>query len=333
MNEIPTITAITSTLSETDLGKFVIARYGLSENATCKLFRTGINHTYMISGETGKFALRVYFKNWKTELEISEELRLLDLLDESGVGVSKAIGDLNGNRIQTLIAPEGLRYAVLFTFGEGDKVRFMTEETCFTIGSVMAKMHNATSNKPLQRLTFDENSLLHSAYQNITGIFVEELSEINYLKQKIDKISENFNSQKFGNCPNGIVHLDIWYDNMSVKNDTEITLFDFDNCGNGKLVLDVAYFCKQLFHIELDKEVYERKAASFLQGYRSQRDLSTDEISLIPDCGTAIFIYYLGMQASRFDWSNIFLSENYLKMYVGRIKTWNDYHENKLSSH
>jgi len=46
MNIFP-VTA--STLSATALGEFVKEKYGLNKNYTCKLFRTGINHTYLIS--------------------------------------------------------------------------------------------------------------------------------------------------------------------------------------------------------------------------------------------------------------------------------------------
>jgi len=114
-----------------------------------------------------------------------------------------------------------------------------------------------------------------------------------------------------------------------VNQEDGITIFDFDNCGNGPLILDVGYFCKQLFFIEADKEEYESKVKSFLEGYLQIRNLSDNELQLIPESGAAIFIFYLGVQAKRFDWSNIFYTENYLKMFVGRIKDWIDYHENK----
>ena len=71
------------------------------------------------------------------------------------------------------------------------------------------------------------------------------------------------------------------------------------------------------------------KVESFLNGYRKERSLSEDELKLIPEAGASIFIFYLGVQAQRFDWSNIFLTENYLKMFVGRIKNWIDYYEAK----
>ena len=118
----------------------------------------------------------------------------------------------------------------------------------------------------------------------------------------------------------GTVHLDIWYDNMSITDDGEITLFDFDNCGYGWLILDIGYYCMQLYHIETDKRIYEEKKRSFLEGYRSITDITDDEVRLLPQAGAAIWIYYLGIHAERFDtFSNNFLSANFVKMFIGKM--------------
>ncbi|MPS73911.1 MAG: homoserine kinase [Chryseobacterium sp.] len=318
-----------STLSETELGKFIQEKYNLNENFDCKLFRTGVNHTYFLSDTTTKYVVRVYCHQWRTKSEIQEELELLKLLQSHNLSISFPVADKNVNFIQEINAPEGLRYAVVFTFAEGEKIRFMTNETCFAIGSLMAKIHNITATKTIDRIVYDSDILLNKSYDYLTSYFSEALDEMKYLKETGTKISRNFEKNIFSENQKGIVHLDIWYDNLSVNAENEITIFDFDNCGNGWLILDIGYFCKQLFFIESDKNIYESKVESFLNGYRKERNLSDSELQLIPDAGASIFVFYLGVQAQRFDWSNIFFTENYLKMFVVRIKNWIDYHANK----
>ena len=170
---------------------------------------------------------------------------------------------------------------------------------------------------------------LNKAYNDLNVFFSDDLSEMKYIKQISSKISKEFEESNLLENQRGIVHLDIWYDNLSVNKENEITIFDFDNCGNGFLILDVGYFCKQLFFIESDKNEYEMKVESFLNGYRKERSLSEEELKLIPESGASVFIFYLGVQAQRFDWSNIFLTENFLKMYIGRIKNWMEYYKAK----
>ena len=150
----------------------------------------------------------------------------------------------------------------------------------------------------------------------------ETTSKMEFIKN----IGAYFQESDFINTDKGIVHLDVWYDNMAVTDERKITIFDFDFCGNGPQVLDIGYFCKQLFHIETDKKAYELKKGHFLEGYQSIKSLTGKELKLIPKAGLAVFVFYLGVQAKRFDWSNIFLSENYLKMfYIGRLKSWIEY--------
>lgn len=324
-----TFPVIASTLSQTELGEFINEKYLLENHFDCKLFRTGVNHTYFLSNVNTKYVVRVYCHNWRTKAEIQEELDLLNSLKKYNLSVSTPIPDKNGNLIQEILAPEGLRYVVLFTFAEGEKMRFMTNETCFAIGSMMAKIHNVTTTKKINRINYNSDVLLYKSYEKLNLFFSENLDEMIYLKQISSKIAKRFEKIHLSEHQKGIVHLDIWYDNLSVNKENEITIFDFDNCGNGSLILDIGYFCKQLFFIETDKNEYETKVESFINGYKKERNLSEKELDLIPEAGASIFIFYLGVQAQRFDWSNIFLTENYLKMFVGRIKNWLDYYKEK----
>jgi len=324
-----TFPVISSTLSQKELGEFISEKYKLKDNFECKIFRTGVNHTYFMFNKNIKYVIRVYCHKWRTKVEIEQELELLSLLKNHNLSVSFPIADENGNFIQEINAPEGLRYVVLFTFAEGEKMRFMTSETCFAIGSIMAKIHNITATKKIKRINYNSDVLLNKAYNYLNKFFPDNLNEMLYLKQISPNIAKSFAESNLSENQIGIVHLDIWYDNLSVDKENQITIFDFDNCGNGALILDVAYFCKQLFFIESDKKEYEIKVENFLNGYKSERNLSEKEIKLIPEAGASIFVFYLGVQAQRFDWSNIFLTENYLKMFVGRIKNWLDYYEEK----
>lgn len=317
----------TSTLSATALGQLIAAKYRLNENCKCQLYRTGMNHTYFITDNGIKYVLRVYCHNWRSKAEIEEEIKLLQILKENQLSISFPIADNQGQFIQDINAPEGMRHAVLFSFAKGDKIRFMDAKTCFSIGVLMAKIHTATANKTIDRIDYNTDKLLRLPYEYAKNHFPETNTEMHFIKKQSEKISQTFEKIDSSKVQKGIIHLDIWYDNMSVTAKNEITIFDFDFCGNGMLISDVAYFCKQLFHIEENKTAYELKKDHFLKGYQSIKSLTPEEIKLIPEAAAAIWIFYLGVQSQRFDWSNIFLTENYLKMYIGRMQSWLSYHD------
>jgi Ser/Thr protein kinase RdoA (MazF antagonist) len=319
---------IDSTLSAPHLAIFLQEKYSFGEGTTCRIFRTGINHTYMITEQETRYVFRVYSYQWRTETEIAEELRLLDLLREKGVSVSYPIADTNKNYIQQILAPEGLRYGVLFSFAEGQKIRNLNETTCESIGALMARMHLATLDMGLGRVHYTVPTLAQLPYQYAQKYYADSLAEMQFVKKAGGYLAAFFAQADSSQLRKGVVHLDLWYDNMNIAGDRDITLFDFDFCGNGWLMLDVAYFMVQLFNTEPDKKLYEVKRTAFYRGYESITTLSEEERRLLPHAGLAIWLFYLGVQARRFDnWSNIFLTENYLKHFIGLIVNWLEYNK------
>ena len=105
-----------STLSANHVGQFLQERYNLSEETNCKLFRTGMNHLYIVTDGETKFVFRIYTFNWRTKLDVSEELRLLIHLKQNNAPIAYPIADKLNELIQEFNAPEGRRYGVLFSF-------------------------------------------------------------------------------------------------------------------------------------------------------------------------------------------------------------------------
>src|SRR5690606_22913421 len=188
----------TSTLSAKELGEFIKDNYQLNEDFKCELFRTGMNHTYFLSDNKTKYVLRVYSHNWRTKSEIFEEIKLLNLLKENDLSVSFPIQDKNEEFIQEINAPEGIRHAVLFSFAKGGKIRFMDNETCFKIGSLMGKIHNLTFNKTINRESYNKKSLIDLPYEHLKQFFSDKLPEMEFIKE----FGQNFRDTDFDNTQN-----------------------------------------------------------------------------------------------------------------------------------
>lgn len=102
-----------SNLSATHIGLFLQEKYSLSKDTKCKLIKAGINDTYLVTDNSDKFVFRVYSLNWRSKMEIDEEIKLLNLLKENSISISYPLTDKESNYIQTLGAPEGDRFGVL----------------------------------------------------------------------------------------------------------------------------------------------------------------------------------------------------------------------------
>jgi Ser/Thr protein kinase RdoA (MazF antagonist) len=316
-----------SNLSATHIGLFLQAKYSLSKDTKCQLIKAGINDTYLVTDNLEKFIFRVYSLNWRSKTEIDEEIKLLNQLKENAISISYPLSDKENNYIQILNAPEGDRFAVLFTFASGEKLHIISQETHFQIGQLMARLHKITNKQQLNRIDYSPKIILVDSLKKISSFLTSDTEEMSFMKSAQTYLLKEFENANISEIRQGIVHLDIWFDNLNITSDNKVTIFDFDFCGNGWLCLDIAYYILQLHNIEkYEEKDYQPKVESFIKGYESVTPIRGEEKRLIPILGVSLYFFYLGVQCQRYDnWSNSFLSENYLKRFInGLVKKYYD---------
>ncbi|THU32004.1 aminoglycoside phosphotransferase [Niastella caeni] len=319
---------VCSTLSATHLGKFLQQQYHLSAGTTCRLLRAAINHAYLVTDGRHKYVFRVYSLNWRSGIEIAEEIRLLQLLKDNGIPVSYAIPDPQGNYIHQIPAPEGVRLGVLFSFAKGEKQLNIPEALHFKIGEIMARMHQVTHNMSLQRVQYNPEVLLEDSFELLKQYISVDTEEMRFMQHAQQYLLQQYHNVQDYPFRNGIIHLDIWFDNLNIHNNDEVTLFDFDFCGNGWLLHDIAYYMLQVYNTEREEDQYRLKLDSFIKGYESVTLIPEAEKQLIPTASISIYFFYLGVQCLRFEnWTNTFLNETYLKRYINVVikKLYNHY--------
>lgn len=321
------VPAVSSIVSPSFLAEFVRQKYKLASEISCRIIRIGANHTYLIASAAERYVLRVYARDWRTELEISEELRLLDLLKENNFSVSYPIPDVDGQFIQQMNALEGLRFAVLFSYAEGTAVKNLSKKACAQLGMTMARLHQQTVDQMIKRKDYTADTLVRWAFDLAKGFFGDASEEMQFFSRAVAAIGMEFDQIDPAVVRHGVVHLDIWQDNLKVDQDNVIFLFDFDNCGNGPLFLDLGYTLMSLYRHEPDQDQYREKRELFLQAYRSTFSFSEAEEKLIPYGGLAIWLHYNGVHVHRFDdFSNPFLSPTFLSYWINTARQWMAFH-------
>jgi Ser/Thr protein kinase RdoA (MazF antagonist) len=125
-----------SNLSATHIGLFLQEKYSLSKDTKCQLIKAGINDTYLVTDNSDKFVFRVYSLNWRSKMEIDEEIKLLNQLKENSISISYPLQTKKATYIQTLNAPEGDRFAVLFTFASGEKQHIFQKKHIFKLDNL-----------------------------------------------------------------------------------------------------------------------------------------------------------------------------------------------------
>jgi len=313
MSHFPVTSSI---LSKTHLNNFLVEQYNLPQDSQTSLLKAGVNHTYLVKSGDANLVFRLYSLDWRTLTDINEEIRLLDYLNDSGITVSHALKDDKGDYIQQLQAPEGLRYGVMFTYVDGEKLHNSPEEMHYKIGALIGQMHIVTKNLKIDRVTYTPKVLLEDPLEALKQ-YLQPGNELDFMQSAQKHLLQEIENADVEDIRTGVVHLDIWFDNIAISKEGAISIFDFDFCGNGWLCLDVAYYVLQLHSLERDQEVCDSKVKNFLEGYESVTPLSAEEKRLLPHLGVALYFFYLGVQSNRFDnWSNTFFNEAYVKRFV-----------------
>jgi Ser/Thr protein kinase RdoA (MazF antagonist) len=311
---------INSNLSPTHLAAFVQEKYDLGKCTTCSLLKAGINHTYLIKDAEKPFVFRVYSFKWRSREEILEEIRLLNVLKSHEISISYPLLDTLENYIQAINAPEGERFAVLFSFAEGEKLLSFDAENHYQIGALMAKIHQITEDFEVKRVNYTAETLLGNLFNYLPDFLSDDTEEMAFMKSTQKYLFGEFEKVDISEVRKGTVHLDIWFDNLNITKDGKITIFDFDFCGNGWLCMDIAYYILQLHSTEREETICQPKIQSFLAGYESVMPISEQEKQILPMLGVSLYFFYIGIQCQRFDnWSNTFLNEMYLKRFINLL--------------
>jgi Ser/Thr protein kinase RdoA (MazF antagonist) len=129
-----------STLSPEALVDRVLSRYGLSAQAKCHFLQRGVNDTYIVKAGRSTHYLRVYTHGWRTRSEIEAEMDMLSYLHRRGHPVSRPIRRKDRSYLTRIGAPEGVRYAALFTGAPGQEVEMNVNQTC-SYGKLAGRIH------------------------------------------------------------------------------------------------------------------------------------------------------------------------------------------------
>ena len=88
IEQVNSFPAVASVLSPTALAMEISHQYPIGEVIDCTLLRAYVNDVYMLKTQSGKYIIKVFRANWRTESEIRYELEFLFHLHKNGVGVS-----------------------------------------------------------------------------------------------------------------------------------------------------------------------------------------------------------------------------------------------------
>ncbi|MDQ6435964.1 homoserine kinase [Mesorhizobium sp. LHD-90] len=265
--------AVYTDVSEGELQSF-LANYDVGELLSYKGIAEGSeNSNYLLHTSSGAYILTLYEKRVERE-DLPFFLGLMDHLAKKGIVCPLPVHRKDG----TVIGELAGRAAALITFLEGMWMRRPTVAQCREVGKALAAMHIAGADFPLSR----PNALQIDGWRKLWAGSRDRADEVEPgLVGEVDRDFAELERDWSKNLPSGVIHADLFPDNVFFLGQKLSGLIDFYFACNDFYAYDLAT-CLNAWCFEKDQSYNLTKSAALLAGYRSVRPLEPAEIEALP---------------------------------------------------
>ena len=263
--------AVYTKLSEEELKQF-FTKYNLGNLLNYKGIKEGIENTnYFIQTEKGKFILTLYEKRVE-EKDLPFFIGLMRNLFDKKFPSPEPIINKNGSYITEILNKK----AAVVSFLEGSAKKILNPDECYQVGINTAKLHLITKNLSSKR----SNKLSIDSWRKIYEKVKKDSSKIHQnLPKIVEKNLEVIEKKWPKDIPKGIIHADLFPDNIFFKNNKLTGIIDYYFSCNDFYAFEIA-ICLNALCFEGEKENLSfnvTKAKKFIDGYSNIRKLTEEE--------------------------------------------------------
>ena len=309
--------AVYTKISSKDIN-IINSKFNVNEIKSFQGIKKGIENTnYLLKTRKEKFILTIFEKRVSYK-EIPFFMKLMDDLNQSKISCPKPLKDKNGNY---LIKFKN-KTACVVTFLKGKDKQTLNINNCYQVGKVISQMHHITKKLNLSRKNSMGIENLNPLLKSIKFKSKKNSNLQKFLTQNLSNIKKNWPSK----LPNGIIHGDLFIDNIFFNKDKLSGVIDFYFAANDFFMYEIAICINALcFDKKNNKfKINKQKVKNLIKGYESVRKITINEKkSLNILCRGAAIRYLL---TRLYDYSNT------PKTALIQIKDPNEYYQ-KLITH
>lgn len=286
--------AVYTEVGEDELARF-LAGYDLGEMMSFKGIAEGVENTnYLLHTSGGYFILTLYEKRVKRE-DLPFFIGLMEHLAARGINCPQPVKNKQGIALGELAG----RPATLVTFLEGLSIRRPDARHCSALGEALAELHRAGSGFTIRR----DNGLGAASWPQLAASAAKRADEIapglaSLLQEEAAALARNWPND----LPAGVIHADLFPDNVFFLRDRLSGLIDFYFACNDLLAYDVA-ICLNAWCFEIDGSFNVTKGRALLSGYNAVRKLDSKEVAALPMLARGATLRFLLTRT--IDWLNV----------------------------
>ena len=273
------------------------AQYPLAQIDELKGITAGVqNSNFLLATADAKYILTVYESsaNGVAADDLPFFLGLMLHLSAQGLSCPVPLARKDGGLISTVKD----KPAALVSFLEGRSVKTPRPEHCRALGAAMAQMHLAGDGFELHRPNNHGLTNWQTLFERCRSRADEVSPELTRaMERELIRLKENWPD----NLPAGIIHADLFPDNVFFMQGAVSGLIDFYFACNDFYAYDLA-IALNAWCFEADATFNVTKARALLSGYQNVRPLAPEEIDAVPILGAGAAMRFLTTRL--FDWLN-----------------------------
>lgn len=262
--------AILTVPSDDELQGLVRA-YDLGEMRAAKGIDAGtVNTSYVLDLAAGRFFLRLYEEQPQAGAEA--EVRLLLHLAHAGVPTPAPVAARDGTMVQVVSG----KPAAIFPWIEGDMLCLasVTPEAGRQVGAALARMHLAGPAPPVETSLGGGRFSADDLVARCDRVAKSEEALVRIEAEPLRDAVIRIDRRRRIDLPKGLVHGDLFRDNVLWQDGRIAALLDFESAHRGPFAYDVAVtILSWSFRDAFDFDV----ARGILAGYREVRELEASE--------------------------------------------------------
>ena len=267
---------------------FINNKFSSKRFVSFKGIKQGIENTnYLLKTKNEKFILTIFEKR-VSKKELPFFMKLMDQLNNSKINCPKPLRNNEGNYLIKLKN----KSACIVSFLEGKDKKTLNSKNCYDIGKIIAEMHSSTKKIKIHR----KNSM---GIKNLSPL----LNSIKFKSKKFTNL-EKFLKINFADIkskwpkklPSGIIHGDLFIDNIFFKKNKISGIIDFYFAANDYFMYEIAICINALCFDKKNPQfkLNKKKVKKLIKGYESIRKISMKEKkSLNILCRAAAMRYFL----------------------------------------
>ena len=292
-----------------------------------KGIKQGIENTnYLLKSKNKKFILTIFEKR-VVKKEIPFFMKLMDQLNNVKINCPKPLKNKDGNYLIRIKN----KTACIVSFLDGKDKKVLNLKNCYDIGKVIAQIHQSSKNFKIQRKNSMSVKNLDPLLNSIKFKSKNFINIKKFLKTNFKDIKRKWPKK----LPYGIIHGDLFIDNIFFKKNKLSGIIDFYFAANDYLMYEIAICINALCFDKINSKfkINNKKIKNLIKGYESIKKISTQEKkSLNILCRGAAIRYFL---TRLYDYTNTPKTalikvkdprEYYQKLVIhNNLKTYKDY--------